>query len=51
MRSFLPRQDGYATRGDIGGTPLIASSKLAAHWGVKNLFLRTMRCAFPSLSF
>src|SRR5712672_4030820 len=48
---FLPLQDGYATRGDIGGTPLIASSKLAAHWGVKNLFLKNDAVCFPSLSF
>ena len=39
------------TRGDIGGTPLIASSKLAAHWGVKNLFLKNDAVCFPSLSF
>jgi len=44
---FLPLQDGYATRGDIGGTPLIASSKLAAHWGVKNLFLKNDAGVLP----
>src|SRR6266446_5511431 len=48
---FLPLQDGYAPRGDIGGTPLIASSKLAAQWGVKNLFLKNDAVCFPSLSF
>src|SRR5260370_34801833 len=29
---FLPLQDSYTVRGDIGGTPLVAPGKLAAHW-------------------
>ncbi len=48
---FLPLQDGYAPSGDVGGTPLIASGKLAAHWGVKNLFIKNDAVCFPSLSF
>src|SRR6267378_325437 len=48
---FLPLQEGYATRGDIGGTPLIASNKLADHWRVKNLFIKNDAVCFPSLSF
>src|SRR5882762_4848278 len=48
---FLPLQEGYATRGDIGGTPLIASNKLAEHWRVKNLFIKNDAVCFPSLSF
>src|SRR3979490_594481 len=32
---FLPLHDGNAPRGDVGGTPLVASRKLAARWGVK----------------
>jgi threonine synthase len=48
---FLPLQDGHAAHGDVGGTPLIASRKLAARWGVKNLFIKNDAVCFPSLSF
>jgi threonine synthase len=48
---FLPLQEGYAARGDVGGTPLVASTKLAARWGVKNLFIKNDAVCFPSLSF
>src|SRR5258708_5106134 len=48
---FLPLPEGHNGGQAIGGTPLIASSKLAAHWGVKNLFLKNDAVCFPSLSF
>ena len=48
---FLPLQEGYAARGDVGGTPLVPSTKLAARWGVKNLFIKNDAVCFPSLSF
>jgi threonine synthase len=48
---FLPLHDGNAPRGDVGGTPLVASRKLAARWGVKNLFIKNDAVCFPSLSF
>jgi threonine synthase len=48
---FLPLHDGKTPRGDVGGTPLIASNKLAARWGVKNLFIKNDAVCFPSLSF
>src|SRR5436305_5065377 len=48
---FLPLQDGYPLGADIGGTPLVPSGKLAAHWGVKNLFIKNDAVCFPSLSF
>src|SRR5258708_15019608 len=48
---FLPLHDGKTPRGDVGGTPLIASNKFAARWGVKNLFIKNDALCFPSLSF
>ena len=48
---FLPLHEGYAAGGDVGGTPLVASTKLAARWGVKNLFIKNDAVCFPSLSF
>src|SRR5260221_925295 len=48
---FLPLHDGKAPRGDVGGTPLIASNKLGARWGVKDLFIKNDAVCFPSLSF
>jgi threonine synthase len=48
---FLPLQEGYAARADVGGTPLVTSTKLAARWGVKNLYIKNDAVCFPSLSF
>ncbi len=48
---FLPLREGYAARGDVGGTPLVASTKLAGRWGVKKLFIKNDAVCFPSLSF
>jgi len=48
---FLPLPEGYAPPSAVGGTPLVASRKLAEHWGVKNLFIKNDAVCFPSLSF
>src|SRR5260370_132695 len=48
---FLPLPEGYAPPSAVGGTPLVASRKLAEHWGVKNLFFKNDAVCFPSLSF
>jgi len=48
---FLQLHEGFSARGDVGGTPLVASTKLAARWGVKNLFIKNDAVCFPSLSF
>jgi threonine synthase len=48
---LLPLPEGFTTPDAVGGTPLIASRKLAGHWGVKSLFLKNDAVCFPSLSF
>src|ERR1700758_496710 len=48
---FLPLQEGFSARGDVGGTPLVASTKLASHWGLKSLYFKNDAVCFPSLSF
>jgi len=48
---FLPLPEKFPAPSAVGGTPLIAANKLAAHWGVKNLFLKNDAVCFPSLSF
>jgi threonine synthase len=48
---LLPLPEGYVPTTATGGTPLIASSKLAAHWGLRNLFIKNDAVCFPSLSF
>ncbi len=48
---LLPLPDGYQASSAVGGTPLVAASKLAARWGVKNLFIKNDAVCFPSLSF
>jgi threonine synthase len=48
---LLPLPEGYAAPYAVGGTPLLAAPKLAAHWGVKNLFVKNDAVCFPSLSF
>jgi threonine synthase len=48
---FLPLPEGYVAPSAVGGTPLVASRKLAARWGVKNLFIKNDAVCFPSLSF
>jgi len=48
---FLPLHHSDAARGQIGGTPLVKSTKLAERWGGKNLFVKNDAVCFPSLSF
>src|SRR5260370_1740777 len=48
---FLPLPEVYAPPSADGGTPLVASRKLAEHWGVKNLYFKNDAVCFPSLSF
>jgi threonine synthase len=49
--ALLPLSEDFAAPNAIGGTPLVASSKLAAHWGLKNLYFKNDAVCFPSLSF
>ena len=48
---FLPLPKNFQPPNAVGGTPLVAARKLAAHWGVKNLYLKNDAVCFPSLSF
>src|SRR4029077_9377051 len=48
---LLPLPEDFAARNAVGGTPLVASRKLAAKWGLKNLYLKNDAVCFPSLSF
>jgi threonine synthase len=48
---LLPLPEGFVPAGPVGGTPLVPARKLAARWGVKNLFLKNDGVCFPSLSF
>jgi threonine synthase len=48
---FLPLPEKFSPPSAVGGTPLVAAGKLAAHWGLKNLFLKNDAVCFPSLSF
>jgi threonine synthase len=48
---FLPLPEGYVAPSAVGGTPLVAARKLAARWGVQNLFIKNDAVCFPSLSF
>jgi threonine synthase len=48
---FLPLPEGFVAPSAVGGTPLVASRKLAEQWGVKNLFIKNDAVCFPSLSF
>jgi len=48
---LLPLSEDFTAPNAIGGTPLVASRKLAAHWGLKNLYLKNDAVCFPSLSF
>src|ERR1700747_3733665 len=47
---LLPLPEGFVPAGPVGGTPLVPARKLAARWGVKNLFLKNDGVCFPSLS-
>jgi threonine synthase len=48
---FLPLPEGYVAPSAVGGTPLVAASKLGARWGMDNLFIKNDAVCFPSLSF
>src|SRR5580692_4734425 len=48
---FLPLPEKFLAPNAVGGTPLVAARRLAAHWGVKNLYLKNDAVCFPSLSF
>ena len=48
---FLPLHDSDAARGQIGGTPLVKSTKLAGRWRVNSLYIKNDAVCFPSLSF
>ncbi len=48
---LLPLGEGFTPPTATGGTPLVLSHKLAAQWGIKNLYLKNDAVCFPSLSF
>src|SRR5580765_3738332 len=48
---LLPLPENFAARNAIGGTPLVASRKLASLWGIKNVYFKNDAVCFPSLSF
>jgi len=48
---LLPLSEDFVAPTATGGTPLVASRKLAAQWGLKNLYLKNDAVCFPSLSF
>jgi len=48
---LLPLSEDFAARNAIGGTPLVASRKLASRWGLKELYFKNDAVCFPSLSF
>jgi threonine synthase len=48
---LLPLPEGFVAPNAVGGTPLIASRKLAQKWGLKNLYFKNDAVCFPSLSF
>src|SRR5437899_869394 len=48
---LLPLPEYFVGPNAVGGTPLVASRKLAAKWGLKNLYFKNDAVCFPSLSF
>ena len=48
---LLPLTDDFTAPTATGGTPLVRSKKLAAKWGIKDLYLKNDAVCFPSLSF
>src|SRR5438445_10167649 len=48
---LLPLPENFTGPSAVGGTPLVASRKLAAKWGFKNLYIKNDAVCFPSLSF
>jgi threonine synthase len=48
---FLPVPEPFPAPSAVGGTPLVSADKLAASFGVKNLYIKNDAVCFPSLSF
>lgn len=48
---LLPLPEGFTAPNAVGGTPLVASRKLGAHWGLQHLYFKNDAVCFPSLSF
>src|SRR5271169_3249418 len=48
---LLPLPEDFRPASAVGGTPLVASRKLAEHWGVGELYFKNDAVCFPSLSF
>jgi threonine synthase len=48
---LLPLPEEFTPPTATGGTPLVRSQKLAAQWGLKNLYIKNDAVCFPSLSF
>ena len=48
---LLPLPAGFAPSLSIGGTPLVKTRRLAAKWGVRNLYVKNDAVCFPTLSF
>jgi threonine synthase len=48
---LLPLSEDFAPASAVGGTPLVASRKLASQWGLKELYFKNDAVCFPSLSF
>jgi threonine synthase len=48
---FLPLPEKFLAPNVVGGTPLVRAGKLAARWGLQNLFIKNDAVCFPSLSF
>jgi threonine synthase len=48
---LLSLPEDFTAQSAVGGTPLVASRKLAAKWSLKNLYFKNDAVCFPSLSF
>ena len=48
---LMPLPEGYTGPNAVGGTPLVASRRLASQWGLKHLYFKNDAVCFPSLSF
>jgi threonine synthase len=48
---LLPLPEDFTASTATGGTPLVRSHKLAARWGLRDLYIKNDAVCFPSLSF
>src|ERR1700676_5320440 len=48
---LLPLSEDFTPASAVGGTPLVASRKLASQWGISHLYFKNDAVCFPSLSF